>query len=250
MFRARRIGTPEIENLLPSGYLAKKRGSTSGAGATSRANAIYLISQAEDRALAETLGLTTLESQFFLDPAVSFLQDLIALPVKVLVKASEARSTIRTGATLQAADVVGIYATAGADASAAAKSQLFSVGYSQADATATIEIQDGVLIEGAGWVNITSDASATAAMSTETSREEQGSVPGKKSAAFAASIAVSWARLTSTTTVAETAVIHGGRTVNIRALGETESEAEAESGLFADGTAALALPSSSRPPTS
>ena len=38
-----------------------------------------------------------------------------------------------------------------------------------------------------------------------------------------------------------TAFVHGGRTVNIRALGETESEAEAESGLFADGTAALAL---------
>ena len=52
---------------------------------------------------------------------------------------------------------------------------------------------------------------------------------------------MSWARLTSTTTVADTAVVHGGRTVNIRALGETESEAEAESGLFADGTAALAL---------
>src|SRR5215216_4049364 len=82
---------------------------------------------------------------------------------------------------------------------------------------------------------------ATAAMSTETSREEQGSVPGKKSAAFAASIAVSWARLVSTVTVAATSEIHGGRTVNIRSLGETESEAEAESGLFAHGTAALAI---------
>src|SRR6202008_2140469 len=111
--------------------------------------------------------------------------------------------------------VVAFYAPAGPDASAQAKSQLFSLGYSQADATATIDIKGGVTIEGGGPVNITSDASATAGMETETSREEQGSVPGKKSAGFAASIAVSWARLTSTVTVADTAVVHGGRTVNI-----------------------------------
>ncbi|MDB5862130.1 MAG: repeat-containing protein, partial [Ramlibacter sp.] len=241
VFRARRIGTTEIENLLPSGYLSKSVEIDVGANATIRASGIYLVTQAEDRALADTLGLTTLESQRFLDPAVSFLQDLVALPVKVLVKASEAKVTIHEGARLQADDVVGIYATAASDASAQAKSQLFSIGYSQADATATIDIQDHVLIEGGGAINITSDASATASMSTETSREEQGSVPGKKSAGFAGSLAVSWARLTSTTTVAATAEVHGGRTVNIRALGETESEAEAESGLYADGTAALAI---------
>ena len=37
------------------------------------------------------------------------------------------------------------------------------------------------------------------------------------------------------------AEILGGRTVNIRSLGETESEAEAESKLFADGAASIAL---------
>ena len=35
--------------------------------------------------------------------------------------------------------------------------------------------------------------------------------------------------------------MHGGRTVNVRALGEIESEAEAESGLFADGAASIAF---------
>ncbi len=241
VFRARRIGTPEIENLLPSGYLAKSVEIDVGAGATLRASSIYLITQAEDRALEETLGLTTLESQFFLDPAVSFLQDLVSLPVKVLVKASSAKVTIHDGAQLLADDAVGVYATAGSDASAQAKSALVSLGYSQSDATATIEVQGNVLIEGGGPVNITSDASSTAKMTTETTREEQGSVPGKKESGVAASLAVSWARLTSTTTIASTAVVHGGRTVNIRALGETESEAESESGLYADGTASLSL---------
>ncbi len=241
VFRARRIGTPEIENLLPSGYLSKSVSINIGTGASLRAANIYLVAQAEDRALATTLGLSTLESQFFLDPAVSFLQDLVSLPIKVLIKAAEAHVTIGAGAQILAGDVIGIYATAGADASAQAKSQLFSLGYSQADATAVINVLGGALIEGGGPVNLTSAANATANMSTETSREEQGSVPGKKSSGFAASIAVSWARLTSTATLAPTAYVHGGRTVNIRALGEVESEAESESGLYADGTAALSL---------
>src|SRR6185503_6381414 len=45
----------------------------------------------------------------------------------------------------------------------------------------------------------------------------------------------------SKTTVYENALVHGGRTVNVRALGTVESEAASSSGLFADGTAALAL---------
>ena len=245
VFRARRIGTPEIENLLPVGYLAKKVEITIGDNAVVKASSIYLITQAEDRALATTLGLgvlTTLGQQMLIDPIVDVIKDLVSLPIKVIVKASEAKVTIGTNAQLLADYTIGIYATAGADASGQAKSQLFSLGYSQADATATIEIKSGAVIDGRnGPVNITSDASATASMSTETSREKQGEVPGKKSSGFAASLAVSWARLVSRTTVAEGAYVHAGRTVNIRALGETESEAEAESSLYADGTAAIAL---------
>ena len=52
---------------------------------------------------------------------------------------------------------------------------------------------------------------------------------------------MSWASATSTTTVAQGAEVLAGRTLNIRALGTTESEAEAESSLYADGTAAIAI---------
>ena len=78
-------------------------------------------------------------------------------------------------------------------------------------------------------------------MSTETSREEQGAVPGRRGGQFAASLAISRATITSRTTVAPTASIHGARTVNVRALGTVESEAEAESSLLADGTASIAI---------
>jgi hypothetical protein len=159
VFRARRIGTPEIENLLPAGYLSKSVSIEVGTGAVMRATSIYLIAQAEDRALATTLGLTTLQSQMFLNPAVSFLTDLVTLPIKVLVKASEARVTIGVNSRIQVDDVISIYATAGSDASGQAKSQLISLGYSQADATAEIHILAGALIEGNGPINITSAAS-------------------------------------------------------------------------------------------
>ena len=241
VFRARRIGTTELENLLPSGYISKSVSITIGADAVLKSGSIYLVAQAEDRDIATQLGLTTLESQFFVAPGMSLLNDLTALPIKVLIKSSSSQVTIGDRAQVLADNVIGIYSTAAADASAAAASQLFSLGYSQAKASAIIDVHSGALIEGGGAVNLTSDASATAKMSTETSREEQGSVPGKKSAAFAASIAVSYADVVSKATVAEGATVHGGRTVNIRALGDIESEAEAESGLFADGSAAIAL---------
>ena len=240
VFRARRIGTPEIENLMPAGYLAKQTEISVGAGARVWGSGIFLITQAEDRALATTLGLTTLGANFLLDPFISAITDLLTLPFKVLVKKSEAKVTIGVGAHVRGDYAVGIYATAVSDASGQAASQLISLGYSQAEAVAIIDIQAGAVIESrTGPVNITSDGTAIAGMSTETSREEQGAVPGRRGGQFAASLAISRATLTSRTTVAATASIRGARTVNVRALGAVESTAEAESSLLADGTASL-----------
>jgi hypothetical protein len=141
---------------------------------------------------------------------------------------------------------VGVYADASTDASAQAKSDKISIGYSQASATATIEVKSYALVQGGGAVNITSGAEAIAQMATESSSEEPGALPGRsaeasKGSAFAASLAIAYANVVARTTVYEHATVHGGRTVNVRALGSVEAGAEAESGLFSDGTAALAL---------
>ena len=240
-FRARRVGTPDIENLMPAGYLLKETDITIGANALITATSVFLISQAEDRSLAEALGITTLGAQAAL-AIPNLLTDILALPVKVLVKKSKATVTIGDDAQILTDYMVGIYATAVSDASGSASSQLFSLGFAWAEGEARITIGNRARIEGRnGPVNISSDATATAAMATETSREEQGEVPGRRGAAFAASLAVTYAKVTSQTWVKEGASILGGRTVNVRALGTAESEAEAESGLFADGTAAVAL---------
>ena len=95
VFRARRISTTEFENLLPSGKVSKRVAIGIGAGAKLLASSMYLVAQAEDRSLATQLGLTTLQPEYMaLDLATSLLTDLVSLPVKVLLKPSEANVTI------------------------------------------------------------------------------------------------------------------------------------------------------------
>ena len=75
------------------------------------------------------------------------MQGLPALPVKVLVKNSTATITIKKDAQLLSSDTLGVYATAGADASGAARGSLFSIGYAHAIATRSVDIQTGVVME-------------------------------------------------------------------------------------------------------
>ena len=66
--------------------------------------------------------------------------------MKVLVKNSTATITIKKDAQLLSSDTLGVYATAGADASGAASGSLFSIGVAYASATATVDIQTGVVM--------------------------------------------------------------------------------------------------------
>ena len=244
-FRARRIGTAELENLVPGGFGSKKSVSIDiGDHAQLIGGGVYLIAQAEDRSFADLIGADQLTTKFVLDPALDKVSELAAtlsmMPIKVLVKIAEATVTLHDGVKIDSADTVGIYATAGADAIGKVISKLFSVGYAQATSKAIIDVAGDVDIRGLGAVNLTSDASSTASMSSQTARE-MGSVPGSNTSQIALSLGIAYADVTAKTTVANTAHIRAGTTVNIRALGAHESESEAESGLFSNGLAGLAL---------
>jgi hypothetical protein len=241
VFRARRISTPDLVNLTPVGYVPKSVEIRIGTGAKVYASSIYLIAQAEDRTLEDQFGIPKLASDLIITPAIDFLSNLVALPIKILVKSSKSEVILEENAELLADNVVGIYSVASAESTGQAVGSVISVGYTQSDVTSTIDIQDGVKIRGNGPINITSDGTSIASISSEAEREKQRKIPGNRKNAFAASLGISHARLTSTTTVAPTAEIYGGRTVNVRALGTTESEADVTSGLFADGTASLAI---------
>lgn len=246
-FRARLIGLAFLENRLPVFVSDRSVSIAIGDGAVLEADAVFLVAQVEDRSLAEVLGAANEVDKYVIDPLFGGagplwpgLDSILSLPVSVLVKSSTASITVGSRAKITGTGgIVGLYATAGADAGASTSSSLLSIGYAQAKAKATVDIADAE-ITAAKAIVITADASASASMSASTSRATD-STPNPGGAQVALALAVAWADATATIHVATGAVIDGGRTVNIRAGGAVESEAEAESGMYADGNAALAF---------
>src|SRR5207248_660412 len=107
VFRARRIATPELENLLPSGYLSKTVSIDIGTGANLYAGDIYLVAQAEDRTIATQIGVSTTAflEQGLIGPIHDFLTNLVSLPFKVLVKDAHASVTVGEHARVLADNV-------------------------------------------------------------------------------------------------------------------------------------------------
>ena len=239
-FRARQIGSAFAENLSPVFATDRNVSITVGDGATIHATGIFFIAQAEDRSLAEYLGVAREVGSYVLDPLTGLLGSIIALPVKLLLKKSTATITIGVGAQLIGDDTVGMYATAAAVANGTARGSLVSAGFVQATATATVIIKKDALITSTAAIVITATANAGASISASTEREIKSLAnPGGTQVAIA--VAVSNAVANAHIDVAAGAVIEAGKTANLVAGGTVESEAEAESGMYADGSAGLAF---------
>ena len=237
-FDAKQIAIADLANLSPVSVSTKTASIQIGDNAVLSGHSVTLTAEASDASFTDTLGSGQVLTNFVIQPLIDKGVDLLAMPIKVLAKSSTASVTLNPGVTITAIDAVSISATAVTDSSGVAASRLFSVGYAQANSTATIDVAG--TINAGGAVNLTSDASSTASISTETSKD-LGDVSGDPSKQGAVSLAISNAVVTSKTTIASTATIHAGDTVNIQSLGTHESEAEAESGLFSSGKAALSL---------
>src|SRR5262249_38327147 len=141
---------------------------------------IFLVAQAEDRDIASQVGVSTTSflQQGLIGPVADIMKNLVSMPIKVLVKKAAAAITIGNSARLLSNEVIGVSATAATDSSGQANSERLSIGYAQAGAKATIDIQSYALVQGNGPINITSTANAAARMATATEREDMGSVPG------------------------------------------------------------------------
>src|SRR3990167_5940804 len=243
-FRSRDIGIAEVENLSPVFGTDRSVSIIIGQGAVlSSEGGIFLIAQAEDQNLATVLGASKEVDNYIIQPLADQVAGLTALPVKLLVKNSSATITLQTGAKLLSDSTVGVYANAGTDGSGSASSSLISLGYARAVSTATIDIQANVeILSRDASVVITTSGEATANLSSSTSKDLSSTPnPGGSAAQFALAIAVSDANVTSHITVAAGTTITAGKTANVIAGGDISSEAEAETGLFADGTAGLAF---------
>jgi 6-phosphogluconolactonase (cycloisomerase 2 family) len=211
-----------------------------GANAVLDGGAIYLIAQAEDRSFASLIGASNLLDNVLISPLADKVAGLTAMPVKVLVKESQADIVVHDGARLSADGAIGVYATAKADATGVAYGSLFSIGYALGKTTATVDIQSNVLINAGDAVVITAGAESTSHLETNTDRSSE-STPNPGSAQIAVSLAVANADATSHVTVAERATVTAGKTANIGASGVVDSEAVAESSIFSDGKAGLAF---------
>jgi hypothetical protein len=240
VLRARRFGSADLENLSPVLGTSRQVAIDIGAGATLDGGSIYLIAQAEDRSFAELIGASNFVDNFLIAPLADKVAGLTAMPVKLLVKQSQADIVLHDNARLLGDGAIGVYATAKADATGTAYGSVFSVGYSLGQTSATVDIQDGVEIDAGAAVVITSGAESTAHLKTNTDRTSE-STPNPGSSQIAASLAVSNAKATSHVTVASLATIRAGKTANIGASGVVDSEAVAESSIYSDGKAGLAF---------
>ncbi len=241
VFRARRFNTADLANLSPLMINIRDVEVNIGAGAELTGASIYLFAQAEDRSLTTLLGTNRLVNNFIIKPLLDQIGDWLSLPVKVLYKQSEATITVGAGAKIIGSGTVGLYATAASDATGVAKSKYISIGYAQAIATASVTIASGALIQSTGAaVVVTSDANATAKMTTETAQKKaDGKKQQQNDSGYAVSLAVCNAKATSTITLAAGATIEAAKTANLRAKGDIKTEAESKGSTFADGTLGL-----------
>lgn len=238
-FWARRYSTAELENLSPVNVDLKSSSVTIGSGVAISGGEVFFLSYADDKTFSEIVGAPNLVDTWVVQPVMEVLTDLTALPIKVLAKASTAGITIGTGSAITATGTLGLFVSASADSTGSASFGLGSIAFGYATAEATVTIGDGVHLTAGNSVNVNANAAATANMSASTGRE-LGDYPGDANAPIAFSLAITYAKITSTATVAANAVLTAGKVANVRATGEISSEAEAESGLFSDGSAGLA----------
>ncbi|MGB6295658.1 MAG: DUF4347 domain-containing protein [Rivularia sp. (in: cyanobacteria)] len=221
---ARYFSNADIDNLFPvtspEDWAAKTAKITIGDNAALRGNNIVIKAQAEDKNFSELIGADSLLDNFVIAPLQDRLEEALALPVKVLVRRSNASVDVNTGASLVGLAGVSVEAVATTDSTGQAKGSIVSIGYAHAEASAKVNLKTGVEITAGEAVKIGSEGNATASISTET--KATNIVGGL-------SLAVDYAKITSHAVVEQGVTITAGKTANIIALGNKETEAEANS---------------------
>ncbi len=200
-------------------------------------------------------GAPTIQDNWTFGELETLLDDNISLPAAVMIKRAEASVKINEDPANQtiiyASGNVNISALSSADGTVKAISggidpltnnpvaNIFSVGYSKAEATAKVEVGSGVVIGATGDVSLQSDASATASATARTS-QNLGVGPSNRNN-IAVSVAIANSDTTSHATVAEGSSVTAGGTVAVHARGQSTNTASAETGTYDDGLAGVAV---------
>ncbi|MBE9030746.1 DUF4347 domain-containing protein [filamentous cyanobacterium LEGE 11480] len=234
---ARFFSNADFDNLFPvtapDDWAAKTATINLGANAALRGNNIIIKAQAEDKNFTELVGSGALLNNFVIGPLQERLLEAVALPVKVLVRKSKASVDVNTGVSLVGLAGVSVEAVATTDSTGIAKGSIASVGYAHAEAEAKVDLLGNASITAGEAVKIGSEGNAKASITTETE--------GTNSTSAGMSFAVDYAKIVSQATVAENVVITAGKTANIVALGNKETEANATSTTGQSGKTSLAF---------
>ncbi len=238
-FWAREYAVADVNNLSPFQYDVKAASITIGERAEIRGGEVFFLAYATDITLSELIGVNNAWVESLVISGLSdVLTALTALPFDVTIKMSEASFTAEQDSQIHGAGTVGVFVVAGVDATGTATSSIATVGFSYGESTATLDIADGVVVTAGDSINMNADASATAAVTTDTGQDLDK--PGL-TGGVAASVAVTYARVRSTVTVDTGASLTAGKVANVRAIGTVESNPDATSGTGAGGTTALAI---------
>ena len=234
------------------GYDSRDAIVTIGASAILTAGNLTITATAGDTApeALDDAFLTILEN-YTLGVLQTLLTDNLSLPLVAMVKNAEARVDIGENAQLIASGNIEISSDATADGTVKAITggvnpfsavpilNIFSVAYSQADATAETRIKDNVQISAGGDIYIDSAASAKASATSRTSAN-LGYFPSNRDA-IAISVAVSNSHTTSHAVISQGAVIEAGGNINVTAMGTSENVASAEVGVYENGLAGVSV---------
>src|SRR5205085_3768197 len=118
-------------------------------------------------------------------------------------------------------------------------SAFFTVGYSQASATATVTVQAGAHLSATGAVDVLATGLSTAKTEAKTERELKNAPPDPTQTAAAS--AITNAHLTVSATLAAGASITAGTIVAFNATGNADSESEAKSSNTNNGSVGIAI---------
>ena len=176
--------------------------------------------------------------------AGTVIQELIShlgqLPISVLVKQATTSVTVGSNTTIDATNgSIEILSGANVAAIANPTSSFFTFGFAQAEATATVDVETGALLEATGAVDVLADGTANASMKAATNRYLGQSPPDPTQTSI--SIAATNAELTATATLAAGARIIAGTTANFRATGTITSSASGSAGSYNNGTVGIGI---------
>ena len=225
-------GLAELEALSPLIVETKQASINIADEAVIDGKNLIISSIAEDAALVELIGdwkgspVSNSGEVFGLQPFLEQISEKLALPIKILVKATEASVLVGENTQLRSIANVVLEAEAKTAAggsgggkrgqikgSAKAFGSAFSLAVIVADADAKVVVESGATIDAGGAVLVKSSASSIAALSANVANEEGNS-------SFGIAISVDVVTVVSHVMIAKEAVITAGTTANITAIGE------------------------------